>query len=68
MPAAYLTTPAGELSLINGAAEFTNHYPDVVKTRLQVEARKGQTTYKGLTDAFVKICKHCAGSKRYYDM
>jgi len=28
---------------------------DVVKTRLQVEARKGQTTYKGLTDAFVKI-------------
>ncbi len=30
---------------------------DVVKTRLQVEARKGQTTYKGLTDAFVRICK-----------
>ncbi|KAI0275134.1 mitochondrial inner membrane protein [Gloeopeniophorella convolvens] len=28
---------------------------DVVKTRLQVEARKGQTTYKGLTDAFTKI-------------
>jgi hypothetical protein len=28
----------------------------VVKTRLQVEARKGQTHYKGLTDAFVKIC------------
>jgi len=28
---------------------------DVVKTRLQVEARKGQTTYKGLGDAFVKI-------------
>ncbi|KAA1468086.1 mitochondrial inner membrane protein [Dentipellis sp. KUC8613] len=28
---------------------------DVVKTRLQVEARKGQTHYKGLTDAFVKI-------------
>ena len=32
--------------------------PDVVKTRLQVEARKGQTNYKGLTDAFVKICEH----------
>ncbi|KAI8981137.1 mitochondrial carrier [Trametes punicea] len=28
---------------------------DVVKTRLQVEARTGQTNYKGLTDAFVKI-------------
>ncbi|KAJ7786601.1 mitochondrial carrier domain-containing protein [Mycena metata] len=27
----------------------------VVKTRLQVEARKGQTNYKGLTDAFVQI-------------
>jgi hypothetical protein len=30
---------------------------DVVKTRLQVEARKGQTHYAGLRDAFVKICK-----------
>lgn len=30
---------------------------DVVKTRLQVEARKGQSHYKGLTDAFVKICE-----------
>jgi len=28
---------------------------DVVKTRLQVEARKGQTTYKGVADTFVKI-------------
>ncbi|PPQ79404.1 hypothetical protein CVT25_002674 [Psilocybe cyanescens] len=28
---------------------------DVVKTRLQVEARKGQTNYSGLRDAFVKI-------------
>ncbi|KAJ7459174.1 mitochondrial carrier domain-containing protein [Mycena galericulata] len=28
---------------------------DVVKTRLQVEARKGQTNYKGLRDAFVQI-------------
>ena len=28
----------------------------MVKTRLQVEARQGQTHYKGLTDAFVKIC------------
>ncbi|CCM00026.1 uncharacterized protein FIBRA_02052 [Fibroporia radiculosa] len=28
---------------------------DVVKTRLQVEARSGQTHYKGMGDAFVKI-------------
>ncbi|KAG6873212.1 hypothetical protein C0995_001566 [Termitomyces sp. Mi166 len=30
---------------------------DVVKTRLQVEARQGQTNYKGLRDAFVRIYK-----------
>jgi hypothetical protein len=39
-----------------------NNHPiifiDVVKTRLQVEARQGQTHYKGLTDAFVKISKY----------
>ena len=29
---------------------------DVIKTRLQVEARKGQTHYAGVRDAFVKIC------------
>ncbi|KAF9502301.1 mitochondrial carrier [Pleurotus eryngii] len=28
---------------------------DVVKTRLQVEARKGQANYQGLRDAFVRI-------------
>jgi hypothetical protein len=28
---------------------------DVIKTRLQVEARKGQTHYAGVRDAFVKI-------------
>jgi len=28
---------------------------DVVKTRLQVEARKGESNYKGLVDAFRKI-------------
>lgn len=28
---------------------------DVVKTRLQVQARKGQTKYNGLIDAFRKI-------------
>ncbi len=31
---------------------------DVIKTRLQVEARKGQSSYKGLTDATVKICAY----------
>jgi solute carrier family 25 aspartate/glutamate transporter 12/13 len=30
---------------------------DVIKTRLQVQARQGQTTYNGITDAFVKIMK-----------
>ncbi|KAI9290719.1 mitochondrial carrier [Neoconidiobolus thromboides FSU 785] len=30
---------------------------DVIKTRLQVEARKGETTYKGITDAARKILK-----------
>ncbi|KIJ54336.1 hypothetical protein M422DRAFT_201453 [Sphaerobolus stellatus SS14] len=38
---------------------------DVVKTRLQVEARKGQTTYKGLTDAFIKIYRE-EGFKALY--
>ena len=37
------------------AAYFTTP-ADVIKTRLQVEARQGQTHYKGLTDAAVKIC------------
>ncbi|KZT27699.1 mitochondrial carrier [Neolentinus lepideus HHB14362 ss-1] len=36
------------------AAYFTTP-ADVVKTRLQVEARKGQTMYKGMADAFAKI-------------
>ncbi|TRM66263.1 mitochondrial carrier domain-containing protein [Schizophyllum amplum] len=38
------------------AAYFTTP-ADVVKTRLQAEARKGDTHYKGMTDAFVKIYK-----------
>ncbi|EPB90455.1 mitochondrial aspartate-glutamate transporter agc1 [Mucor circinelloides] len=36
------------------AAYFTTP-ADVIKTRLQVEARKGQTTYTGITDAARKI-------------
>jgi hypothetical protein len=38
----------------------------VVKTRLQVEARKGQTHYKGLTDAFVKICMLLSRPSQFY--
>ena len=30
---------------------------DVIKTRLQVTARKGETTYSGISDAFVKIMR-----------
>lgn len=33
---------------------------DVIKTRLQTEARKGESTYKGVTDAFRKIRKLAA--------
>jgi len=61
MPAAYLTTPAGAVTFCRQLMKKTNvyiwHVTDVVKTRLQVEARKGQTTYKGLADAFTRICK-----------
>lgn len=56
MPAAYLTTPAGKNSVPLLSLPLTGIFLDVVKTRLQVEARQGQTHYKGLTDAFVKIC------------
>ncbi|KAJ7040334.1 mitochondrial carrier domain-containing protein [Mycena alexandri] len=48
-----------ELLLSAGIAGMPAAYlttpADVVKTRLQVEARKGQTNYKGLTDAFTQI-------------
>lgn len=37
-------------------ADATDSYADVVKTRLQVEAKTGQTHYKGMADAFAKIC------------
>ena len=59
MPAAYLTTPAGAGIYPNYSyceQGLIGRVTDVVKTRLQVEARKGQTTYKGLVDAFTKIC------------
>ncbi|KAJ3276090.1 mitochondrial aspartate-glutamate transporter agc1 [Terramyces sp. JEL0728] len=38
---------------------------DVIKTRLQVQARQGQTTYHGITDAFYKIMKE-EGPKAFF--
>ncbi|KAJ3055596.1 mitochondrial aspartate-glutamate transporter agc1 [Rhizophlyctis rosea] len=38
---------------------------DVIKTRLQVAARKGETTYTGITDAFRKILKE-EGPKAFF--
>ena len=52
MKAAYIMRTKADLSYFH-----TGGVTDVVKTRLQVEARKGQTSYKGLADAFTKICK-----------
>ncbi|KAJ7597398.1 mitochondrial inner membrane protein [Mycena floridula] len=45
----------GAAGIAGMPAAYLTTPADVVKTRLQVEARKGQTHYKGLTDAFVKI-------------
>jgi len=45
----------GSAAIAGMPAAYLTTPADVVKTRLQVEARKGQTNYKGLTDAFVKI-------------
>ena len=55
-----LTKPTfGELitaaSLAGVPAAFLTTPADVIKTRLQVEARKGQATYKGISDCFVQI-------------
>ena len=38
---------------------------DVIKTRLQVQARKGDTTYNGIRDAFVKIMRE-EGPKAFF--
>ncbi|KAG2227086.1 hypothetical protein INT45_003816 [Circinella minor] len=46
------------------AAYFTTP-ADVIKTRLQVEARSGQTTYHGITDAARKIMKE-EGFKAFF--
>lgn len=42
-------------SLAGMPAAFLTTPADVIKTRLQVEARKGQATYRGITDCFVQI-------------
>ena len=49
--------------LIAGAAAgvpaaFLTTPADVIKTRLQVSARKGEMTYNGITDCATKILKH----------
>lgn len=38
---------------------------DVIKTRLQVEARKGEVTYTGITDCFRKVLK-AEGGKAFF--
>ncbi|EIW86965.1 mitochondrial carrier [Coniophora puteana RWD-64-598 SS2] len=45
----------GSAAIAGMPAAYLTTPADVVKTRLQVEARQGQTNYKGLTDAFVRI-------------
>jgi solute carrier family 25 aspartate/glutamate transporter 12/13 len=45
----------GSAAIAGMPAAYLTTPADVVKTRLQVEARKGQRHYKGLTDAFVNI-------------
>lgn len=38
---------------------------DVIKTRLQVQARQGQQTYAGISDAFTKIMRE-EGPRAFY--
>lgn len=38
---------------------------DVIKTRLQVASRKGESTYNGIRDAFKKILKE-EGPKAFF--
>lgn len=42
-------------SMAGVPAAFLTTPADVIKTRLQVEARKGQATYQGIRDCFAKI-------------
>ncbi|CAD6971979.1 unnamed protein product, partial [Tilletia controversa] len=52
-------------SIAGMPAAFLTTPADVIKTRLQVEARKGQSSYKGITDCAVKIMKE-EGFKAFY--
>ena len=45
-------------SIAGVPAAFFTTPADVIKTRLQVEARKGQATYTGMRDCFVKILQN----------
>lgn len=48
----------GDMNPFQGMpAAYLTTPADVVKTRLQSEARKGETTYKGLVDCFTTICQ-----------
>lgn len=52
-------------SIAGMPAAFLTTPADVIKTRLQVEARKGQATYKGITDCFSKTLKE-EGPKAFF--
>ncbi|WFD36607.1 Structural maintenance of chromosomes protein 2 [Malassezia cuniculi] len=45
-------------SIAGMPAAFFTTPADVIKTRLQVEARKGQTSYRGIVDCFVQILRN----------
>jgi solute carrier family 25 aspartate/glutamate transporter 12/13 len=54
MPAAYMTTPFGEWHICQTVDKRSSRL-DVVKTRLQSQARAGETVYKGVLDGLRKI-------------
>ncbi|KAI9204140.1 mitochondrial carrier domain-containing protein [Polychytrium aggregatum] len=60
---------AGELLTAGAIAGMPAAYlvtpADVIKTRLQVAARKGETTYTGIMDAFYKIMRE-EGPKAFF--
>lgn len=52
-------------SIAGMPAAFLTTPADVIKTRLQVEARKGQATYTGISDCFAKVLKD-EGPKAFF--